>query len=290
MIQSIALILAVAGGMFSGMVNEDLDTFIEKVIENRAATWQRLYDYVFKENERFSLTGTLDLPDIMRYEGEFSWYVKDGYLVRSPVSLNGAEVPAGERQAAEEKWIKRQEKRSKDTRFADRDEFFGFNFKKGTWLLKGTREIDGIGKVVIAEFYPDLEAMGGKASDKEDEEFRESFRRTTTVTLEVLPESHQIVTMTLHNSGLDYLPMRWLMHVSGVKAQLVMRPIADGLWAPAEITAGGRISTADGDLDVSYRTEYRDYSRTAVRVKFRFEPISKEESEKNDENEEEHER
>jgi hypothetical protein len=84
---------------------------------------------------------------------------------------------------------------------------------------------------------------------------------------------------------LDYLPMRWLMHVAGLKAQLVMRPLADGLWAPAEISAGGRISTANGDVDVFYRTEYRDYSRTAVRVKFRFDPIRNDESEEKDEKE-----
>ena len=66
----------------------DLDAFMARVLEHRSETWRALHDYILSERERFELTG----PAEQRLYGtrrEFTWFVRDGYLIRSPTSLDG---------------------------------------------------------------------------------------------------------------------------------------------------------------------------------------------------------
>jgi len=95
----------------------DLDAFMARVLEHRDETWKKLHDYILSETERFELTG----PGGVRLHGmrrEFSWYVREGYLIRSPIRFDGVAIPEADRRRYEDNWLKeertRETKRKKD--------------------------------------------------------------------------------------------------------------------------------------------------------------------------------
>ncbi|MEI6668656.1 MAG: hypothetical protein WCP29_10910 [Acidobacteriota bacterium] len=162
----------------------DLDAFMAKVLERRNDNWRTLHDYILSERERVVITG----PAGVRLEGldrEFGWFVRDGYLVRSPVRANGVTVRESERRQYEEKWLaeeKRREQRQKaraarnapaeamppptadlgtgevvkqsgEPRFISEAYFMRFPFEPGNYYVAGRATIEGLG-VVIVEYYP----------------------------------------------------------------------------------------------------------------------------------------
>ncbi len=95
-----------------------LDAFMARVLEHRDEAWKKLHDYVLSETERFEITG----PAGVRLQGmrhEFSWYVRDGYLIRSPIRFDGVTIPESERRKYEENWLK--EEQSREAKRAERD-------------------------------------------------------------------------------------------------------------------------------------------------------------------------
>jgi hypothetical protein len=44
---------------------------------------------------------------------DYTWYIRDGYFVRSPVKANGVAVGERDRREYEERWIKREKEREK---------------------------------------------------------------------------------------------------------------------------------------------------------------------------------
>ena len=74
----------------------DLDAFMARVLQRRSENWKTLHDYVLNEKEHFDLLG----PGRARLFGsnrEFTWYLRDGTLVRSPVRFDGVNIGADER-------------------------------------------------------------------------------------------------------------------------------------------------------------------------------------------------
>jgi len=164
----------------------NLDAFMARVLEHRDEAWKKLHDYVLSETERFEMTG----PAGIRLDGmrrEFAWYVRDGYLIRSPIRFNGVTIPEAERRKYEENWLKeektRDSKRAKgeatktgeakqaeqekldeaslqdfvgprgEPRFISEAFFLKFKFEAGNYYLAGRERLDGR-DVVRIEYYP----------------------------------------------------------------------------------------------------------------------------------------
>jgi hypothetical protein len=100
----------------------DLDTLMARVLDRREQTWKTLHDYVLDETERLEVVGPGDIR-LHGQQREFTWYVRDGILVRSPVRFNGVTIPDAERRSYEERWLKeekdREAKRREKTAKAD---------------------------------------------------------------------------------------------------------------------------------------------------------------------------
>ena len=93
----------------------DLDAFMGRVLERRDENWKKLHDYILSETERFDILG----PGEVKLHGmrrEFTWYVRDGFLIRSPVRFDGVDIPEPERRRYEERWLK--EEKSRESRRA----------------------------------------------------------------------------------------------------------------------------------------------------------------------------
>jgi hypothetical protein len=101
----------------------DLDAFMARVLERRDENWRKLHDYILSETETFSITTSGRLPvwskdeedglPLNGFRREYMWYVRDGYLIRSPLKYDGVALSETERRAYEARWLKDQQAREK---------------------------------------------------------------------------------------------------------------------------------------------------------------------------------
>jgi hypothetical protein len=165
----------------AGAKGSDLDEFMERVLQRRDESWRKLHDYILSETETFSIDGAGQLP-ISGFRREFTWYVREGYLVRSPVRFDGVAIPEADRRKYEEQWLaeeKRREARAKagqapaaassgsgpassagvlvnqraEPRFVSEAYFLQFKFEPGNYYLAGREPLAGC-EVVRVEYYP----------------------------------------------------------------------------------------------------------------------------------------
>jgi hypothetical protein len=162
----------------------DLDTFMQRVLLRRDENWRRLHDYILSETETFSIDGPGQLP-LNGFRREYAWYVRDGYLVRSPVRFDGVTIAEAERRKYEADWLRHEQAREKrarsrasaagaelapekssdvpsleslasqrnEPRFISESYFLRFNFEPGNYYLAGRERFEGR-DVLRIEYYP----------------------------------------------------------------------------------------------------------------------------------------
>ena len=144
----------------------DLDRFMATALQRRDIDRKTLSDYVLDEVEVFEVLGPGKVP-FARMRREYTWYVRDGMHVRSPLKFDGVPIPESERRAYEEKWIHSEENRRKfrtersekraqegkppavsvpsinEPRFVSESYFMDFKFEPGNYYLAGQETVDG---------------------------------------------------------------------------------------------------------------------------------------------------
>jgi hypothetical protein len=162
----------------------DLDAFMARVLQRRDENWRKLHDYILSETETFSIDGPGKLP-LNGFRREYLWYVRDGYLIRSPLRYDGVAMPEAERRKYEENWMKQEKARetqarsksqpkAADTtpsdkadvpsleqlvdqrgepRFISESYFLQFKFEPGNYYLAGRERFEGR-DVLRIEYYP----------------------------------------------------------------------------------------------------------------------------------------
>jgi hypothetical protein len=88
----------------------DLDAFMRQVLARRDDNWKKLQQYVLDEREVIDLRGPGRIP-IWGERREYTWYIRDGFFVRSPLKFNGVEIAEAERRKFEESYLKRMQRR-----------------------------------------------------------------------------------------------------------------------------------------------------------------------------------
>ena len=86
---------------------QELDALMERVLQRRDINWRELYDYVFSELESVQVDSSAGTP-VAGYLREYHWFVREGYLLRSPVRLDGVEPSPEFRATYESKWFERE--------------------------------------------------------------------------------------------------------------------------------------------------------------------------------------
>jgi hypothetical protein len=104
----LALLAAIVPGRVAAQ--SDLDAFMERVLARRDDNWKKLQQYVLEEKEAFDLTGPGGLP-LWGMRREYSWFIRKGVFVRSPVTANGVALSESDRREAEERWLRNQSHR-----------------------------------------------------------------------------------------------------------------------------------------------------------------------------------
>jgi hypothetical protein len=170
----------------------DLDAFMQQVVARRDDNWKKLQQYVLDEREVMDLRGPGNAR-LWGEEREYTWFLRDGYFIRSPIRFNGVTIGESERRKEEEAYLARARRR--DERAAARDAeqgrtpagadqpaapgndgdtltnvdglirqtrqpefvssayFLRFKFDQGTYALVGREQFEGR-EVLRVEYYP----------------------------------------------------------------------------------------------------------------------------------------
>jgi hypothetical protein len=94
----------------------DLDAFMRQVLAKRDDNWKKLQQYVLDERETLEVRGPAR-TSLWGERRDYTWYIRDGFFVRSPVKVNGAVVSDADRQRYEATFLQRErrrERRAKD--------------------------------------------------------------------------------------------------------------------------------------------------------------------------------
>jgi hypothetical protein len=165
----------------------DLDQFMAVVLKRRDDNWRKLQQYILDERE----TADFFAPGKVRLFGmdhQYSWFIRDGVFVRSPVKFDGVTLSESDRRKAEDEWIAQEKQHDKDAaaqaaaarqgapapapssgasassidailkstrepQFVSSSYFLRFKFEPGHYALVGPETFDGH-QVLRIEYYP----------------------------------------------------------------------------------------------------------------------------------------
>jgi hypothetical protein len=111
----VLLCLGLAAATLPVNAQSDLDAFMEKVLARRDDNWKKLQQYVLEEKETFDLTGPGGFP-LWGMRRDYTWFIRDGIFIRSPLSADGVKLSEEDRRKAEEQWLRRQKNREENER------------------------------------------------------------------------------------------------------------------------------------------------------------------------------
>lgn len=290
----------------------DLDAFMRRVVATRDDNWKKLQQYILDEREHMELRGPERLP-LWGERREYTWYIRDGFFVRSPLKFNGVTIGEADRKKFEADYLKHARERdahagrghagvdpsagtssdaagatdtsgpaapndvrdldglikqTREPQFISSAYFLRFTFEEGKYALAGRETLDGR-EVLRIEYFPARMFSGtdrrrnGKepssAAKARDAAFQRLMNKVALVTLWVEPKAHQIVKYTFDNVGFDFLPARWLVHISDAKATMTVGQPFPDVWLPTSLEITLAMTLAAGQFDLRYALEYHDY-------------------------------
>jgi len=288
----------------AGVGQSDLDDFMRRVVAHRDENWKKLQQYVLDERESFELRGPTRLP-IFGERRDYTWYIRDGLFVRSPVKFNGVTIGDDERRKFEADYLERQKKRdlrarglsaeppaaeadasdiggllrqTREPQFVSSAYFLKFKFEEGKYALVGRETLDGR-DVLRVEYFPremftPNNRRRNSDTDKESEkeraknaELQRLMNKVALITLWIEPNAHQIIKYTFDNVGFDFLPVSWLLHVSDARATMKMAQPFPDVWLPDSLEINVALMIATGQFDLRYALDYHDYRQPDVTTK-----------------------
>src|SRR5262249_33675836 len=90
----------------------DLDAFMRQVLARRDENWKKQQQYVLDERETIDLRGPSRAP-IWGDRRDYTWFIREGYFVRSPLKVNGVAIGEAERRKYETEFLDRQKRRER---------------------------------------------------------------------------------------------------------------------------------------------------------------------------------
>src|ERR1019366_9121565 len=94
------------------LAQNDLDAFMRQVVARRDDNWKKLQQYILDEREQLELRGPSRVP-IWGERREYTWYIRDGFFVRSPLKFNGVTIGEAERRKFEADYLAQQQRRDR---------------------------------------------------------------------------------------------------------------------------------------------------------------------------------
>ena len=98
--------LVVMSGAGPVSAQNDLDAFMRQAVARRDDNWKKLQQYVLDEREQLEVRGPQRVP-IWGERREYTWYIREGLFVRSPLKFNGVTIGEDERRKFEADYLAR---------------------------------------------------------------------------------------------------------------------------------------------------------------------------------------
>ena len=289
-----------------GRAETDLDAFMRQVLARRDDNWKKLQQYILDERERIELRGpTRQL--VWGEEREYTWYIREGFFVRSPVKFNGVTVGDDDRRKYEAEFLRREQRRerywlrgrpaeeqpaaeaagsapadvqgilrqTREPAFITSAYFLRFKFEEGRYALVGRERLEDR-DVLRVEYYPArlflhqqrrAEAAPSDPQKAQAAELERMMNKVSLVTLWVDPSLHQIMKYTFENIDADFLPASWLVRVGDIRASMTMGQPFQEVWLPKRLDVSAGFTLALGAFDVQYSLDYHDYKQADVKSK-----------------------
>jgi hypothetical protein len=303
-VRLLAAVLCLAGAPSAQIRETDLDALMAKALEHRADAWRTLGQYILTEREQLELRGLMGVP-LFGERRVFTWSLRDGYFVRSPLEFNGVRIGDAKRREYEERWLRREkerdrkqaEKRAKDggstppppadidaiirqssePRFISAAYFLNFTFEPGNYYLAGRETFEGR-PVVRVEYFPrrlfsdrdDDRKKAGEPARKDEDDFDRQMNKVARVTLWVDAERAMILRYVFENVDFTFLPAQWLVRVEDVRAEMAMSQPFPDVWLPKDMTMQFGLTLANGTYDIRYGLSFYDYRVGDVKSSIRF--------------------
>ncbi len=299
-------LLVVASAFTAISAQTDLDAFMQQVLARRDDNWKKLQQYVLDERESIELRGPGDIS-LWGERSDYTWYIRDGFFVRSPLKVNGAAVGDADRRKYEADFLRREQAR--DKRFRDRQSgsveppagsgasptdvdsfikqtrqpqfissayFLRFRFDEGRYALVGRERLEDR-EVLRIEYYPTRlftdqgrRPRNGDGKPQDDAYAQQLMRlmnKKSKVTLWIEPTSHQILKYTFDDLGWEFFPGQWLARISDVNASMTVFQPFPDVWLPRGLEMNIGMLFALGPVNVRYTLDYHDYRRADVTSK-----------------------
>ncbi|MEO6224033.1 MAG: hypothetical protein ABIP90_12370, partial [Vicinamibacterales bacterium] len=160
----------------------------KQVVAKRDDNWKKFQQYVLDEREQVEFRGPGKIP-LWGDRRDYTWYVRDGFFVRSPVRANGVTVTEEERRGYERRFLQREQsrekralarekgardkeagnavteapqvsdeallKQSREPEFISSAYFLRFKFEEGKYAFAGKETLDGR-ELLKVEYYPKM--------------------------------------------------------------------------------------------------------------------------------------
>jgi hypothetical protein len=289
----------------------DLDTFMQQVLAHRDDNWKKLQQYVLDERETMEVRGPAQVS-LWGERSDYTWYVRDGFFVRSPLKVNGVTISEADRRKYEAEFLRREQERDKKAkdgtdqpgpaaaapsvddaprdvdglikqtqqpRFISSAYFLRFRFDQGRYALVGREKLEDH-DVMRIEYYPtnlfaDEQRGRDRTKDEPDaDQMRRLMNKTSRVTLWIEPTSQQILKYTFDDLGWEFFPGQWLVRISKVTASMSVGQPFPGVWLPRSLEMDIGFSLAVGPVDLHYALDYHDYRRADVTSKIGIPGVS----------------
>src|SRR6516164_7022611 len=180
-----AAVLTVSSPARVVLAQTDLDAFMREVLAKRDDNWKKLQQYILEEREQIEVRGPTHQP-LWGERREYAWFIRDGYFIRSPLTINGAKVSEAERRKYEAAFLQRTRERDerraafagrtapadaqppaeetspsvdgllkqvREPGFVSSAYFLRFRFEEGKYAFVGHETLDGLDTLRI-EYFP----------------------------------------------------------------------------------------------------------------------------------------
>ena len=99
------------GGVVPLAAQTDLDAFMKRVVSRRDDNWQKLQQYILDESEVSEVRGPGGAL-VWGQRSEYTWFLRDGMFVRSPLEANGVAIGEADRRKSEDDYVRRERRRA----------------------------------------------------------------------------------------------------------------------------------------------------------------------------------
>src|SRR2546425_11438154 len=83
---------------------------MRQVLARRDDNWKKLQQYILDEREQVEVRGPAHIS-VWGEKRDYTWYIRDGFFVRSPLKVNGVGVGEADRRKYEADYLRRVQRR-----------------------------------------------------------------------------------------------------------------------------------------------------------------------------------